>query len=408
MENYDRDQNESRSDAERRTRRALAYLCSSVPDFREQSYEDRIEFLQGLGLEVPEVQDVIEMHSRMFEGTPGPFENTTNSGPCAIPWSPNVASPVLHGYEDVDKETLNTHAFVSLSDLHLTPPPTSLRIFYPTITRGRKNVPLLGNCGRYPLIVFLHGQCGLQTSQTYYKAWYYLPAQVARCGYVVVVPQLGHPVPNDRDLALATSVVDWMRKHWRHRSQLAQAMGVVGHSRGAILGGLLSTRVPTAALVSLDGAWTEELAGFPNLLEDLNVPVLFTSGIFDDITVDLTSRLIPPKHHILFHGANHFDYLPKGNRQECGQEADGDCDIVKQLAGDFTALFLSRYMPPPLAPVRIGPSLRLPDPGPLTSEQEDYADHHLMGIKLIECTDGCKVTHKWFLQGGESGTLMLP
>ena len=51
------------------------------------------------------------------------------------------------------------------------------------------DAPLLTCLGRYPLVLFLHGQC--PQSPPNYQSWFRLPATLARSGFVVVVPDLG-------------------------------------------------------------------------------------------------------------------------------------------------------------------------------------------------------------------------
>jgi Chlorophyllase enzyme len=194
------------------------------------------------------------------------------SGPrlagCPIAWGPTVLTPVFYGIQDFDPRG---------------GAPGPLRVFYPTIDGAVHEAPLLRNCGRYPLVVFLHGHC--PQAMEYYRAWVHLPAQLARSGYVVVVPQLpgisaGTPpfTEASTDLTLVENVLAWVRREWAHRDQLMlpPATGIVGHSYGALLGGRLATSIAASAFVSLSGGWTEWSGPLPRPLGALHVPALLT------------------------------------------------------------------------------------------------------------------------------------
>lgn len=57
--------------------------------------------------------------------------------------------------------------------------------------------PLLESCGRYPLILFGHGMCELDTE--HYKKWFEIPAALARSAYVALVPALSGAPPSEAD-----------------------------------------------------------------------------------------------------------------------------------------------------------------------------------------------------------------
>jgi hypothetical protein len=85
-------------------------------------------------------------------------------------------------------------------------------------------------------MLFLHGHC---SETEHYKKWYVLPAQLARAGYVVVVPELpataGGTYPwklTHPDVALINDVLNWIRSALEYSWVLMPAhfTGIVGHS----------------------------------------------------------------------------------------------------------------------------------------------------------------------------------
>lgn len=121
-----------------------------------------------------------------------------------------MLTPVFYGIQDFDPRS---------------GAPGPLRVFYPTIDGAVYDALLLRNCGRYPLVVFLHGHC--PQAMEHYRAWVHLPVQLARSGYVIVVPQLpgisAGPPPFaevSTDLTLVEKVLAWVRQEWAYRDQL--------------------------------------------------------------------------------------------------------------------------------------------------------------------------------------------
>jgi acetyl esterase/lipase len=93
---------------------------------------------------------------------------------CPIDWQPNAYAPVFFGMR-------NYPASVALDGA-----PTACRVFFPSLDGAFSSAPILDGCGRYPLVLFAHGNC--INEQDHYTKWFELPAQLARSGYVVVVP----------------------------------------------------------------------------------------------------------------------------------------------------------------------------------------------------------------------------
>src|SRR4029450_10313809 len=91
---------------------------------------------------------------------------------CPIGWQPSALTPVFHGYR--------TYGPADGA-------PAQLRVFYPSADWPDSNVLMLEGCGSYPVILFAHGHC---PGDNHPYRWFRLPAQLARSGYVVVVPEL--------------------------------------------------------------------------------------------------------------------------------------------------------------------------------------------------------------------------
>jgi hypothetical protein len=77
------------------------------------------------------------------------------------------------------------------------------------------------------------------------------------------------------------------------------------------------------------------------------------------------------------------------------------------LAADFTAVFISKNMPPEGAsPFTIPDDLTVPAIV-LTVDQTFYAGAHLTSFQLITSTAGCSATLEWSTSSG-SGVRTLP
>ncbi len=320
---------------------------------------------------------------------------------CAIPWRPNALAPVFYGMRDVDSAD---------------GAPATARLFFPSLDGSPDSADILRDCGRYPLAVFAHGHC--QGDADNHLKWIELPAQLARAGYVVAVPQLPQigggtsPSDADEDLARLRDLVGWMRSGWIHRSVVAAApaTGLVGHSFGAGLAGRLATEGNVRAYASLSGHVSRQVR------EAIGVPKLFTWGfptsdgleflvpISDDDWADLGT----PKHRIVFDDLAHWDYLSPG-RVPC-ETARGACPHARVVAWDLVTTFFGNYLPPPSVsdlPGRIPQSL-IPPELDLTPRQQFFAGGWLSGFERMEGDrDVCSVTISFQTPTG-SGTVTRP
>jgi pimeloyl-ACP methyl ester carboxylesterase len=343
--------------------------------------------------------------------------------PCPLDWQPSVFAPVFYGVREyevlfhLDQEvapvSLLTAGFGNKAVATLT---ARFLIFFPSLDGSPLDAPILDGCGRYPLVVFAHGQCG---EEDHFRKWYELPATLARCGYVVVVPHLPNtnsgtfPSQNDEEVVLLRRLIAWARTDWEHKNLIMPdpATGLVGHSFGAALTGRVISEggIPITAHASLSGT-------YPAALKQVSMPKLLTWGTGGENNlvpiVDWETQLASPAHVVEFHGAGHWDYLPQG-RSTCTGVL-GECRMVPVLAADVVALFLGRYMPPEhwvelglpswLPWFRVPRSLS-PPPLLLTQEQKFFAGGHFSAWPLLDDRPECGVTLNWKTLGG-SGSLV--
>jgi pimeloyl-ACP methyl ester carboxylesterase len=353
---------------------------------------------------------------------------------CSISWKPSIFAPVFYGYSDTTAmlplETLPTHGPLPDKLARLTRPGPGgillgepIRIFFPTLDGSPQHARILEGCGRYPLVILAHGQCG-RDEQPYQK-WFELPAILARCGYVVILPDLdlGAPSGNEVEQRLIAKLAGWARSDWEHKDLVMPrpATALVGHSWGGGLLGHVAADFPGsyAAYVSLSGVEV------PGDLSRSPIPKLMTWG--GDLSLEVLGVQISqwdafaqPVHVAEFHDAGHWDYLPAGRSacdvDESGQLARGSCSLTPYLAADIVASFLTRYLRPegvrappwPLSSLlRIPASLRPPLAARmlLTPEQEFYAGGHLQAWQGVTAREGCGVTLRWRADGS-SGELV--
>jgi pimeloyl-ACP methyl ester carboxylesterase len=311
---------------------------------------------------------------------------------CPIGWQPNALTPVFWGMR-----------ILGTAD----GAPVPLRIFFPTIEHTTKTARILEGCGRYPVVVFYHGQCNSDLLE-HYEKWALLPARLAKSGYVVVVPQvpsINLPPGSENHPALATmaDLLRWVREAWEHRSVLmpSPATAVVGHSWGGLLVGRFSAASgEVAAFASLSSGWEHEATQAAlEELKNLTIPKLFLGGGRDAeslLSPSLWEALALPKHRAVFAEAGHWDYLPHGPSGCSGQSP---CPHFPVAAFDLVNMFLAKYLPPDLSvdlPDRVPDSLRPPTPLALTPEQQFYVGGRwLTAMDLMTGEPECGIALDW-------------
>lgn len=326
---------------------------------------------------------------------------------CPIGWQPSALTPVFYGYRDYSSRPVSEMAEVvrGPGGPVVRAAPANMRVFFPSLDGSPQYAAMLENCGRYPLIVFAHGDCG--GDENHYLKWYELPAQLARAGYVVAVPQIPdigtHPSVSTGVRTELVSVLTWMRETWEFADSLmpAPATGLAGHSYGAMNVGILATQIEVRCVVSLSGAWLDWSTP-PWPITEVTVPQLFTWGggggpgdIYAALPDSLWDEIGLPKHRAIFDGACHFDYLYRTPLPCRADEGGlGPCPWVGAAAADYATMFFARYLPPelwPNLPDQIPASLE-PPPLTLTQAQQFYAGSYLQGTQAFAGSASCSVT----------------
>jgi hypothetical protein len=307
-------------------------------------------------------------------------------GTCPIAWQPEPLAPVFFGRREV---TADDGA------------PTSMCVFFPSLDGAVDTAPLLEGCGAYPLVLFIHGHCAADTAN--FRRWFHLPAQLARSGYVVVVPEMAgiasgiHPSMADHpDLETLEAVTQWVATQWEHADVLdAGRIGVVGHSFGALIGARFGATAGATAFAGLSGVWQDWPTG-PLPITLLDVPTLLVWGgildFFTELPDSVWDELPPPKHRVVWTEGEHWDYLV-GSTPPCSAGA-GPCPAVGVASADLVTMFLGKYVPPEHALYLSDaiPDSLIPPALDLTPEQQFFAGGHLVGFDMVEGQAACAVS----------------
>lgn len=286
-------------------------------------------------------------------------------------------------------------------------------MFFPSLDGSPQTAGILEGCGPYPLILFAHGQCEMDSE--HYKKWFLLPATLARAGNVVVVPEVPHaayPPNNDTDLDRMRRIVTWMRRCWSYRNVLLPppATGVAGHSWGAMLMARFAADQDVSAFAALSGSWGEFQDSLAPLT-GLELPTLFTWGdggfdVHSTVPNGQWASLSEPKHKATFDGGEHWDYLPPGQTR-C-EMFRGSCDLTHWLAADLLTMFFGKYVGREGSPaISQIPANLVPPDLTLSTEQEFFAGGYLQGFSFLENDADCGVTLTWETDT-ESGTSTVP
>lgn len=330
-----------------------------------------------------------------------------------VDWIPDIAHPVAWGEEHL-----------STAD----GAPRTLSLYYPS-PRFIPPRPMLRSCiGRWPVVLFLHGQppngLSLAARAAYHRAWWRVPVALARSGYVVVVPRHDFVLPQREEAsALVTEAmrdIDWVRTQWREAKWVAQSLGstaVAGHSFGALLAARIAAAHPEiAAFVSLGGGF-HQLNDARELLHAITAPSFFMFSsdggqkfeaflAFERIDDDpspvknLWPELAQNKYAATYDGA-HFDYLEP---DMSGSTPRGDCPLIGGVAADLAALFIASSVQ---SLTQVPVDLRTPTP-PLTDAQQALAIQHLTSIDRIAQARGCRVDLKWRVGDVEGARTLGP
>jgi pimeloyl-ACP methyl ester carboxylesterase len=327
---------------------------------------------------------------------------------CPIHWQPSAMAPVFYGVRDY---TVENGA------------PVSMRVFFPSLDGAVLSAPILLGCGRYPLVLFAHGNCSADSA--HYRSWYTIPASLARSGYVVVVPNLpdvgaglGPWTENHPDLERIDDTLTWMRTNWDYAGILLPgSIGIAGHSYGSLLAARYAlesagTSNEISAYASLSGVWSEWPSSPPRPIDSLGIPKLFLWGTgFGDTFANLGglfATLPTPRHRAETADAEHFDYL-NPSESSCAAGERGPCTSTGVLAREVNFTFFSKYMPPEhwaSLEASLPDTLLLPPLMPDSFDQEFFMGAHRVAEQAFESSDECSAELEW--SAGSTGTESVP
>lgn len=350
---------------------------------------------------------------------------------CPIPWQPHALAPVFWGVHHVgppviaqvarssddaddsdDPDQPAAPAATRLIDpdgLHAGIfAPTPMSILFPTLDGSPQHAQILYRCGAYPLVVLLHGQCQAAQS-THYLAWANSPLamQLARAGYVVVVPKLSGQAASDGEVALVRSVTRWVRTSWVHARLVAPAplTAMIGHSRGSVLAGLVAAEEGVRAYVSLSGDWHGSFGDPTEAQKAIAAPMLFVKDEGEgDTDLGRFGDLPLPRYRSVLKGGGHFDYLMPSS-SPCAARP-GPCTRTPSVIADLVTMFLGRHAP---AAEAAAFAAQVPDSlvrglGPLTLQQEFYAGAYLNSFDGVS-VEGCGFEMRFEVPGRSEQTI---
>ncbi len=314
---------------------------------------------------------------------------------CTIGWQPHAFSPVFYGHREYTPV---------LSDP--ASPPGKCRIFYPSVDGSPSGAPPLEGCCKYPLIILIHGDC--QGDENHYKKWFLLPAQLARSGYIVLVPSVPsvNSVPHSEHPAIAAMETfrTWILNDWEFYELVHPNTGVIGHSFGAPIGASLSkANSNVKAFASLS-----EQYEMVNDYLTMNKPVLFirgnpTSDIGENLASFNWSATPQPKHKAEFVEGFHWDYMLASQAQCTNSLGRGDCAKAPQLTTELITMFFTRYLSRGTSGNSTVPLSLIPPEFSLTIDQQFFAGGNYLRA-FDSLGSGCSVSLSWQTPGG-SGTL---
>lgn len=209
--------------------------------------------------------------------------------------------------------------------------------------------------GTYPLIVFLHGEADpsvLVPPEGLHAAWELLHRLWARCGFVVLSPDIGGASDVDSTADVIRSAVRWITQTWEHADVFPPLrMAFVGHSWGAghAANAIASFRYPASAFVGISP--TMETLVWP--VEErtrLIAPSLLVSGTQDNAVSSIPAQvpygeLRTPKYQVAFQGTRHWDYFgAAGGVQPRDGHPAGWCSATGYVTREIVLNFLAKHV----------------------------------------------------------------
>jgi hypothetical protein len=327
------------------------------------------------------------------------LESCGCAGDCPVGWQPHALSPVFYGHRDYDHIAGDPVS-----------PPGKCRVFYPTADGSPAGAPPLEGCCKYPLIILIHGDCRGDEAN-HYKKWFLLPAQLARSGYVVLVPSVPFisSVPSTTHPAIEAMETfrAWILDNWEFHELVHPNTGVVGHSFGAPIGASFSkANSNVKAFASLSGQYE----GVNDYLT-MNKPVLFmrghpTSDLAEAFTGFNWTGTPQPKHRAEFAQGFHWDYMLASQVQCSNSMGRGECAKAPQLAAELIMMFFSRYLRRGASTDGRVPLSLIPPDLTLTTDQQFFAGGNYLK-EFHSLGGGCGLNLTWATAEG-SGTISKP
>lgn len=276
-----------------------------------------------------------------------------------------LRSPVAYGYRDI--------SFTTKTEVRA-------RIYFPA-TVPEEWDPVMKRpdpataeirAGQYPLVAFIHGDRGSAPEMCPtdwsldYTRWGAVLHLLARCGIVVVVPDVSETIGGGEESAAAAStaalvkqVIQWMYDEWEHRFVLSTEdpckpgagwLGLAGHSWGAMACARIAAesdrRVRGVATIS--GTWTDERS--KTELVEAAVPVVFINGtnetgLFSQPSFQPYPEARVPKHQAALQGVGHWDWFPPGaDIFPCSGKSRNPCAVSWQVASELCLVFFYKYL----------------------------------------------------------------
>ena len=263
--------------------------------------------------------------------------------------------PVAYGFRDV--------SVVGKKELRA-------RIYFPASASEADPTSAEILVGDYSLVVFVHGNrasspemCPPDASMDYTR-WGGVLSLLARCGFIVMVPDVHETISAGDEAAAITQtapdvleLMHWLYERWEHRDVLLNVlgtpsyrMGLAGHSWGALVCARLAgdRHFGPRAVATVSGTWASESS--KRELVDAGIPVLFINGTNEPALFSQPfSQPYPeagrPKHQMALQRGGHWDWFPPGEDiYPCSGPSPAPCTVGWRTASELFLTFFTKYL----------------------------------------------------------------
>ena len=257
--------------------------------------------------------------------------------------------PVFYGIEDFSYTSVGGQSHQA-------------RLYYPALDGTVHNIPILP--GNFPLVSFAHGfrtaqddLCPRDTSQDY-QAWDAVLHLLARCGIVVVSPDLtGYLDKPDVAAEIVENAILWVYTSWQYQNAIqGSKLGLSGHSWGARACARVALRkqFPIACIACIAGQ------GVSSDLQRVQLPTFLIGGTDDLIggpSRQQYQTLTTPKHEAAIQGTDHWSYFGhQGAIQPCNPQTRPHT-FAAQITREMLVTFFYKYLTSPANKLLLPPSL---------------------------------------------------